>query len=167
MYKIILLDVDASETGQPLLTSISLDFFALFGAGIYGIDDGTLALRTQGFLVDGLKERKGGEMGAHPVMQVLDIGDGVDDATGAEDIGVLGKQGGGDDTGLVLPGFEVGIGEEEEEGGEGVLGKVVGQELHGICADDGDILVGAVGGDAQGRDAVLDILGDLDADLET
>lgn len=59
----------------------------------------------------------------------------------------------------------MGIGEEEEEGFEGVLRKVIGEKLHGVGANHGDILISA-GGDTEGGDAIMDILGDLDADFK-
>jgi len=105
-------------------------------------------------------------------MQVFDIGDGIHDAAEAQDVGIFCEQGWGYDAGLVLSGLEVRVGEEEEEGGEGVFGKIVWKELHGICTDDRDVLERRRGRgvvrlvcDAQSRDAILDVLGHLDADL--
>lgn len=49
-----------------------------------------MALGTESVLIDGLKERKVSEMDAHPVVKVLDIGDGIDDASGTENVGILG-----------------------------------------------------------------------------
>lgn len=154
------------EAREPLVAPVTLDFFTLFGAGVDGIKDGAVALRAEGGLVDGLEEGKAGEVGVHPVVEILDVSDGVYDATGTEDVGILGEEGRGDDAGLVLPGFEMGVREEEEEGGEGVFFEKVGEELHGVGADDRDIVVGGRVGDAEGGDAIRDIVGDLDADLE-
>jgi len=95
----------------------------------------------------------------------VDVSDGVHDSARSQGIRIFGQKCGGYDACLVLALFEMGIGEEEEEGGEGVLCKVVGEKLHGICADDGDVLIvgWCVGGDTESCDAVLDILGHLDA----
>ena len=68
-----------------------------------------------------------------------------------------------------------------EEGGQRVFWEVVGHELHGVCADDGDVLVRAkcCGGLVVGRqrlfctrytkcrETILNILGDLYAYLHT
>lgn len=109
-------------------------------------------------------------MGDHPVVQVLDICDGVDDATWSKDIGILCEESWGDDTGLVFAGFEMGIWEEEEKGREGVLRKKVWKKLHCVGADNGYVVI-VVGvvirmGNAKSSDAVANILGDLDTDLE-
>jgi len=42
----------------------------------------------------------------------------------------------------VFAGFEVGVWEAEEEGGELGLVEEVGEEFHGVGAEDGDVLVG-------------------------
>lgn len=101
----------------------------------------------------------------HPFMEVLDVGDGVYDSTGAQGIGIFSQQRRRYDAGLVLALFEMGIGEQEKESGEGVLCKIVWKKLHGVCADNGDILIvcGRVGSDTECSDAVLDILRHLDA----
>ena len=89
-------------------------------------------------------------MSTHPVVEVADVGNSVDDAAGAEDVGILCEKSGGDDACLVLSCLEVGVGEEEEERGEGVFGEVVGGEFHAVGAHDGDVLVGAWGGGGGG-----------------
>lgn len=109
-------------------------------------------------------------MELHPLVKILDVGDSVDDAAGTKNVSVLCKESRGDDAGLVFARLEVGIGEEEEEGGEGMLSKVVGEELHGVGANDGDVLKGGgVAGcvrNAQGLDAILNILRDLNSNFE-
>lgn len=50
----------------------------------------------------------------------------------------------------MFPSLEVWVGEAEEDGGEGGCGKEVGEEFHGVGAEDGDILV-AAGEQARGR----------------
>lgn len=96
----------------------------------------------------------------HPFVQILDVGDCVHDSAGTQSIRIFGQQCGGYNARLVLALFEVGIGEEKKEGGEGVLCKIVWEKLHGICADDGDVLIVGwrIGGDTESGDAVLDIL---------
>ena len=75
----------------------------------------------------------------------------------------------------MLSRLEMRIGEKEEEGGQRVFWEVVGHELHGVCADDGNVLIrawctvgrrlGGSGGRTECDDSVVDILGDLDADF--
>ena len=89
-------------------------------------------------------------MRPHPIRQVFNVRDGVDDPARFEHVGVFGEQGGRDDSGFVFARFEVGVGEEEEERGEGVFGEVVGGEFHAVGAYDGDVLVGAWGGGGGG-----------------
>lgn len=105
-------------------------------------------------------------MGVHPVVEILDVGDSVYDAAGTEDIGIFGEKGRRDDAGLVLPGFEMRVREEEEEGGEGMFFEKVGEEFHSVGADNGDVVVGGRVGDTEGSDAIGDIICDLDANLE-
>lgn len=123
-----------------------------------------MALGTERFLVDRLKEREICEMGAHPIVEILDIGDSIDNASWTENVCVLCKEGGRDDAGLVLAGLEVGIWEEEKEGRERMLCEEVGEELHRVGSDDRNIIVMVrFGCGTQRSDAVCDILGDLHA----
>ncbi len=59
----------------------------------------------------------------------------------------------------MLAGFEVGVWEAEEEGGELGLVEEVGEEFHGVGAEDGDVLVGGWwgggGGGARGGGVVV------------
>lgn len=41
----------------------------------------------------------------------------------------------------MFAGFEVWVGEADEDGGELVVGEVVGEEFHGVGAQGGDVLV--------------------------
>lgn len=84
--------MDATEAGKPFFATVAIDLDALFCAEVDGVEDGAMALCTEGVWVDVLKERKLGEMGQHPEMEVLDVSDGVDDATDAQDVGILGKE---------------------------------------------------------------------------
>lgn len=86
--------INTTETGKPFFATVAVDLDALFCAGADGVEDGAVALCTEDVGVDVLKERKLGEMGEHPEMEVLDVCDGVDDAAGAQDVGILGEEGG-------------------------------------------------------------------------
>src|ERR1700761_5982264 len=114
-------------------------------------------------------------MGMHPLCEIVYVCDGVDDAAWTEDVGVFCEEGWGDDACFVFAELEVRVWEEEEEGAEGGFWEVVWEEFHSIRADNRDILVGVASrgrrgrsgvGGTEGSDAVLDILGDLDAYFE-
>lgn len=62
-----------------------------------------MALGTESVLIDGLEKGKVCEMGLHPVMEIFDVGDGVNDATRTENVGIFCKEGWGDDACLVFP----------------------------------------------------------------
>lgn len=83
-------------------------------------------------------------------MQLLDVRDRVEPAVGPQHVGVLGVELGGDDAGLVLAGLEVRVWEAEEEVGQLVTVEEVGEVLHGVGAQGGDVVVGAWAG-RQGR----------------
>lgn len=76
-------------------------------------------------------------------MQILYVRDRIHDPARAEDVGVLGAEGGGDDARFVLAGFEVWVGVEEVDAVELVVGEEVGEEFHGVAAQGGDVCVGA------------------------
>lgn len=161
----------SSETCQPFLTVITRHFFSFFRAGHHGIHHRSVTLRAELFLRNPRKQRKLVKVRDHPIVEVFDVRDRVYDPARAEDICVLGEQGRGDDAGFVLADFEVRVGEEEEELGELCFLDVVWEELHGVCADDGDVAIGSgsIGWDGMGEtesgDTILDVLGDLDPEL--
>ena len=168
-------ELDTAETGKPLVALVALNLFALFGAVPNGVEDGTLALGTEILLGHGFKERKLLQVRSHPIMEILDVSDGIHDASRAQYIGIFSEECGRDNPGLVLACLEMRVGKEKEDGGERVLVKVIREELHGVRADNGDILVRARGAGpgtrarrrgTEGSDAVLDVLGDLDAYFE-
>ena len=134
--------LDPPETREPLVSLIPLDLFALLRATVHRVQDGALALVPELFFGHRLEQGELLEMGAHPVVEIADVRNGVHDAAGTEDVCVLGQEGRGDDACLVLASLEMGVREEEEEGGEGVLGEIVWHELHRVCADDRYVLVG-------------------------
>ena len=78
-------------------------------------------------------------------MQILHICDRVHHASGSQHVCVLGVEGGGDDAGFVFSGFKVRVGEAEEDFGELGFVEEVGEEFHGVGAEDGDVLMGASG----------------------
>ena len=51
-------------------------------------------------------------------------------------------EGGGYDSSFVFAGFKVGVGEAEEDIGKLVAGEEIGQEFHGVGAEDGDVVIG-------------------------
>lgn len=104
-------------------------------------------------------------MSPHPIMKIADIGDGIDNTSGSENVSIFSEESGRDDAGLVLAGFEMRIREEEEESRKGMFGKVIWHELHGVCTDDGHVLIRAGksrvlwgGSCAKGDDTVMDVL---------
>lgn len=82
----------------------------------------------------------------------------------------------------MFAGFEMRVGEAEEEQAEGGAGEEVGEEFHGVGAEGGDVVVCRWGGvrgrgvggggrgwsvlGAEGVDAVGDVGGYLGADFE-
>ena len=79
----------------------------------------------------------------HPLVQILDVGDGVHAAAGPQHERVLGVQRRRHDPRLVLARLEVRVWEAEEDGTELAAVEEVGEELHGVGAEAGDVLVGA------------------------
>src|SRR6266702_1029349 len=171
----------SSKTSKPFLPFISINLFTLFCAGPHGIKDRTFTFSTEYLNVHGLKQGECTQVCLHPLGQVFDVRDGVYDATRTQDICILRQKGGGDYACLVLAQLEVWVREEEEERRERVFGKVVGQELHGIRADDRHVLISAgrnswVGGrrlgrwcrrgSTKGRDPIFHVLRDLDANFK-
>lgn len=73
-------------------------------------------------------------------MQILDIRNRIHDPTRPEDIGVLRVESIRYYPSLMFPLFEVRVRETEEDLGELVFGKEVGEEFHGVGADAGDVL---------------------------
>lgn len=68
----------------------------------------------------------------------------------------------------MFAGFEVRVGEAEEEEAEGGAGEEVREEFHGVGAEGGDVVVegwGVLG--AEGVDSVGDVGCYLGADFET
>lgn len=170
--------LDATEACKPFVAFVALHLFAFFGTVIDSVEDRAMALCAKGLLINRLEKGEVCEMGFHPVMEIFDVCNGIDDTARTEDVGVFCEKGWGDDACLVLPGLEMGIREEEEEGREGVLLEKIGEEFHGVGTDNGDVVVmgrrveailsrvlGCMG-DTEGSNAVADILGDLDADLK-
>lgn len=112
------------------------------------------------FLGHALKGGMGSEMIHHPLMQGLDVGDGVDDAPRAQRKGVLGIQRRRHNSRLVFPRLEVRVGEANEDLGELRLLEEIWEELHAVCAETADVLVqaGFLVLDSERLDTLLDIL---------
>lgn len=104
----------------------------------------------------------------HPQVQRLYICDGVNDASRANNVGIFGVQRRRDDSRLVLSGFEVRIGEADEDLAELPLLEKVGQKFHRVRSQAGRILVRpALVLLAKSLDLVLDELGDVRSNFET
>lgn len=59
------------------------------------------------------------------------------------------------------------VGEQEENGGEGVFCKIIGQELHAVGTGDGNVLKRSVCSIcAKRRNAISDVLRNLDTNLQ-
>lgn len=123
-------------------------------------------LLLRGIVVHVLLRGGAVKAGADPIVQIPYVGDDVDAAAGAHDVGVLGHQGGRDNAGLALAGLEVRVREAEEEAGEGGAREEVGQELHRVGAQRGDVLIRGRLLGSEGEDARVGEVVHLVADLQ-
>lgn len=94
--------LDPPETREPLVSLIPLDLFALFCACIHRVEDRALALFSEILFTYIFEQRERLEVGPHPLVQVLHVGNGVHDAPWLEHVRVFREEGGRDDAGLVL-----------------------------------------------------------------
>ena len=74
-------------------------------------------------------------------MELLNVRDGIYTPARPHEERILGVQLRGHDTRLVLAGFEMWVREAEEEVRELPSGEVIREELHGVGAEGGDVLV--------------------------
>ena len=101
-------------------------------------------------------------------MQLFHISDRVNLPSRLKNVSILGIELCRNDAGFVFPGFEVRIWEAEKDGRELGTGEVIGEELHGIGAEGGDVLISfgrALG--TEGGDAVCDVVEDLGAEFHS
>lgn len=83
------------------------------------------------------------KMPQNPMMILFHIGNGIQEPTGPQSVGVLSIERLGDNPGLVLAGLEVRVREANENLGKLVSGEEIREEFHGIAADCGDVFIGA------------------------
>lgn len=86
------------------------------------------------------------ETHSEPLIQIPHVRHDVHAAALAEHVGILCDEGRGDNAGFVFAGFEVRVGEAEEDFGELGLREEVGEEFHGVAAQGGYVLVVRGGG---------------------
>lgn len=80
------------------------------------------------------------------MMVFFDIGDGVQKPSGPQHVCILGIQARRDDARLVLARLEVRVREADEDLGQLVSGEKIGEELHRVGPESGDVLVPARNG---------------------
>lgn len=131
--------MDPTEAGKPLFATVAVDLDALLGAEADGVEDGAMALCTEGVCVDVLKERKLGEMSQHPAMEVLDVGDGVDDAADAQDVRVLGEERRRDDARFMFARLKVRVRKQKKKRRQRLFAKNIRHKSHRIRPQHPDI----------------------------
>jgi len=125
-----------AKYGRKLLTVVPVHFSGLLRALVYQLET-RIVLET--FVRNSLEERMPREVIGHPDVQLLHVGDGVDQPSRSEDVGILGQKRLADDAALVVAFLEVGIGEQEEYLSQLMLSKVVGDVFHGISSFHADV----------------------------
>lgn len=113
-----------------------------------------------------LEQRMRGEVLVHPCVQVGHVCCRVGHAPFGQHVGILGQDGRVDDPPLVLGLLEVGIGEEKEQFCELALLEEVGEVLHGVGANHGNVAVASRVIVSQCRDAVVNIVAHFDANFD-
>ena len=146
----------------------------LAGAAVDGLKAGVRVLELG--VGNALEERVLVEVLLHPNVQVLDVGDGVEDAALLKRVCVEVQERGVDNAETVLRALEVRVGEKEEHLVELALVEVVGAELHDVGTNARDVvelgdlalakLVRGVLG-ARNLDRMVDNVSDAVADLDS
>lgn len=126
------------ENCKKILSSISLHFLSFLCAGTQTTYDDIIG---QFFIEDPREQWMFTEVLHHPEVDFLHICDGIYQTPYSERVGVFCQQSGTNDPPFVLGLLKVGVREEEEHLSELSFKKEVGEVLHGIATNAGDVLV--------------------------
>lgn len=149
-----------SKASYKLFPLVPLHLLALFCLNHHGLNAFILGLLL---LTDPPKAWMVLEMFHHPLMEVLNVRDGVDDATRLHSKRIFRVQCQGYNACLVLASLEVWIRKTEEDLRQLSSLEEVREEFHGVGTQTGYVLIQAAVGVLipQGFDPILDEFGDL------
>lgn len=129
--------LDAPIDGGVLGTASLVDLLSLLAGDVNEID--TWIGVQLGLVGDALKEREVVEIGLHPVSQILDISDAVEDATNTQEVRVDGEQRTRDNAPTKVLSLEMRIRKENKNATERGRREKVRQKLHAIARHHGGV----------------------------